>query len=516
MAGCSYQPVGETEISDFAAPTSLTHSAYFHQKVTWGSCGTDDQCAKISVPLDWTGQKKGTIELALLRHQATGTRLGAIVVDPGGPGGSGVDLVGGDLERAVTPEVAEHYDVIGFDPRGVGSSTAVECGGAKALDGLLYSPLPGAVGSYEWVTADIERSQKFARACRKGSGDLLDYIDTVPAAQDLEVVRVALDEKKLNYLGYSYGTYLGTVYAGLHPTRVGRFVFDAADDPWYNDGEIGQNGKSTGEAGGVPDFSNINEGVVDQARGFDGALHDFVAACLAGDPAATAGQPCPFEGSADVADATITAELAAASAKPLSGTDGRKLDGAGLATAITAALYDTKDWPELALMFRQVAAGNADQAFRLADGYNGRNGDGTYSSNLFEANLAIECLESGSVYDVSVDDGQLSELKHDAPILGPYFGYADLQCAGWGGPAAWPEPIRASGSGPILVVSTTQDPATPYNDGVALAHQLADGHLVSFHGDGHTAYDTGHGCVDGVVDAYLLHGTVPSADPQCQ
>lgn len=522
LVGCSHvpeigMPSGEAPIAAFALTAQIAHGHYFHQTLEWTSCddGSSDQCAELSAPVDWTGRDPGSIRLALLKHPATGTRLGSLIVNPGGPGESATELVGGALDHTVTTSVAEHFDVIGLDPRGVGASTAVNCGGPTAIDHLLYDHLPGAVGSAEWVSADLARSRDFAHACRQKTGALLDHIDTVSAAQDLELVRAALHETKLNYLGYSYGSYLGTVYAGLYPTRVGRFVLDGADDPWYEDGEIGKNGKEIDDGDGTDGTDGSADGIVDQARGFDGALSHYLDACLAADPAALGGAECPFTGSRHAAQSTIEGELASAATHPLAFDDGRFLDGAVLATAISQALYDPTQWPDLTKMFTQVAGGDPTEAFALADAYNGRNDDGSYDGNTFEANLAIDCLESGGDYDLIDDRAEFRELKHDAPVLGPYFGFADLQCAGWRGPAAWPDPIFARGAGPIVVISTTGDPATPYDEGVALAHQLASGHLISFHGDGHTAYDLGHACVDQAVDAYMVTGTAPVRDPQC-
>jgi pimeloyl-ACP methyl ester carboxylesterase len=525
LSGCAAfgraaAPEGEVPVAQLRVPAEPAGLLYFHQIPDWTDCtiegGDHDECTRIAAPLDWRDPFAGSVRIALVRHRATGPRLGSVVVDPGGPGGSGVDLVTGDVTQAVTPAVAKRYDVVGIDPRGVGASSAVDCGGTKALDDLLYGRLPGTIGSAAWVKADLARSKAFAAACRRHSGKLLDHIDTVSAAHDLELVRSLLGDPKLNYIGYSYGSYLGTVYAGLYPQHVGRFVFDGIDDPW--EGEDDSSGsEDSGDSSDSGDGADDAGSADDQAGGFDGALDAYLVACLAGKKDATGGtHPCPFTGTLTEAQDAVRAVLAAAASDPLPADDGRELTDQTLATGIIEAMYDAGEWPELSTMFRQLKRDDPTTAFRLADEYNSRGDDG-YGDNSSVALLAIQCLESGSGYDLKGDRSELRDLTREAPILGPYFAYGDLGCAGWQkDPAPWPEPIHAKGAGPILLVGTTDDPATPYSSALALRDQLADAHLVTYHGEGHTAYDLGHRCVDRAVERYLIHGTVPRHDPQCR
>lgn len=477
-----------------ATPAEL--AASFTQKIEWEDCGDGFDCASIAAPVDWSDEDSDAISLALIKHPATGTRHGTLVVDPGGPGGSGVDMVGSGVENAVTDSVARHFDVIGFDPRGVGNSTPVRCGGATELDRYLYGIPPGQIGSNEWIKASRSAAKRFASECAEHTGRLLENVDTTSVARDLDLIRADLGEKKLDYLGYSWGTYLGTLYAGLFPQHVGRFVFDGADDPW---------------------FQSSGGGDTDQAGGFDDALTTYLAACTAGEASAVGDGTCPFHFDAQTASGDVETMLATVQATPLAAKDGRRLGGFTLATAISEALYDTRSWPELTRAFAGVQKGDPKVAFELADEYNGRTDKGDYADNSTEVFDAVSCLESPGDDDVSSMRKDARALVDAAPVLGLYQAYSGILCAQWPtGVADFPAPVIAPGSGPILIVGTTGDPATPYADAVALSRQLANGHLLKYVGEGHTAYDLGHDCVDSRVDAFLLHGTIPAAAAACR
>jgi len=479
--------------------------ARYTNAIVWTPCDDDLSCAHIDAPLDWTDPASPAIQLALVEHRATGTRTGTLVVDPGGPGGSGVDMVAGDVRNAVTSTVAAHDDVIGIDPRGVGSSTAVQCGGPSALDDLLYPGVTGAVGSDAWVRGERAAAAAFARSCGRHTGELLAHVDTVSAARDLELVRRDLGVDRLDYLGYSYGTQLGSVFAGLYPHSVGRFVLDGAVDLWSDDSaDDGGDGAGTDDGG--------------QAAGFEQALRDWMRACIAGSAdAVAAGATCPYRGDVDSGMADVRTLLARVSSAPLEASDGRALDGGTLATAISAALYDEHDWPTLTVALTDATAGEPDHALALADQYNGRDEDGHYDGNSTEAFTAVQCRDFGGGGTVADMRRYADDLRKSAPTLGPYQAF-DFTCDQWAVPATsdWPDPPTAAGDGPVLVVGTTKDPATPYRDAQDLAELFPDGHLVTEQGEGHTAYDLGDDCVDDVVDAYLLHGKVPPHDPDCR
>lgn len=472
-------PTGET------APAGL--ESYYGQQLKWDDCGDGFQCTTAQAPLDYRAPSGDSIELALVRHPATGDRLGSLLVNPGGPGGSGYDLVKDSLDFAVSDKLQEHYDIIGFDPRGVARSTGVACYDPAQMDSYLYDITPGERGSDAWLAARTERATAFADACDSNTGALLDNVDTESAARDLDLLRATLGDSTLNYLGYSYGTYLGATYAGLFPTKAGRLVLDGAIDPAATNLDVN----------------------IEQAKGFENALRAYLADCLAG-------SDCPFDGSVDDSMATVKALLDSVDAAPIRGTDGRMLGGDTLVTAIIYPLYSQSGWPALSEMFDSVLAGSADQALSFADQYNGRDEDGNYADNSTEAFNAVNCMDYAYVSDAATMREQAQQLDAAAPVIGAYFGYGDVTCTTWPYTTrAERGPISAEGSPPIVVVGTTNDPATPYVWAQALASQLDDGRLVTFHGEGHTAYNKSNSCVNDAVDTFLIDGTAPTTDPMC-
>ena len=460
---------------------------FYTQVLEWERCGDDLGCATATAPLDWENPEAGEIELALVRHVATGDKVGSLLVNPGGPGGSGYEFIADSLDYAVGEPLKERFDVVGFDPRGVGRSSAVVCYDAAQMDDYLYGVEPAARGSDEWVEAVGAAAAEFGAACSEETGDLLAEVDTVSAARDLDLLRAILGDEQLNYLGYSYGTFLGATYAELYPDKVGRLVLDGAVDPSASDAEV-------------------NEA---QAVGFEEALRAYLEECLSG-------PDCPFDGSVDASIDEISRLIASVDASPLRGTDGRVVDADTLVTAIIYPLYSPESWPYLSEMLDSVMFGNADLALAFADGYYGRNEDGTYRDNSTEAFRAVNCLDYAYQADVAVMREKAASLAAVAPTFGPYFGYGDLSCVNWPyqGDRARAE-IHAEGAAPILVIGTTGDPATPYQWAVALAEQLDSGVLVSYDGEGHTAYNKSNQCVNDAVESYFIDGTVPASDPMC-
>jgi pimeloyl-ACP methyl ester carboxylesterase len=444
-------------------------------------------CSTAIAPLDWSDPSAGEIELALVRSPATGEKIGSLLVNPGGPGGSGVEYIAESIDYAVGPRVKERFDVVGFDPRGIGRSSAVRCLDAAAMDEFIYGIVPAERGSDEWIAEVTEGNREFGQACADETGDLLGNVDTVSAARDLDLLRAILGDDELNYLGYSYGTFLGATYAGLYPEKAGRLVLDGAIDPAASNQEV-----------------NIAQSV-----GFEDALRAYLEDCLAsGD--------CPFSGSVDDAADEVARLLASVEASPLRGSDGRMLGADALVTAIIYPLYSAETWPYLSDMFESVMFGEADTALAFADLYYGREQDGTYRDNSTEAFRAVNCLDFAYDDDPAKMRADAAELAEAAPIIGPYFGYGDIGCAQWPySSTAERGPIAAEGAPPIMVVGTTGDPATPYQWAEALADQLDSGFLVSYDGEGHTAYNKSNDCIDDAVEDFLIDGTVPAADPHC-
>ncbi|NEM90317.1 alpha/beta hydrolase [Galbitalea soli] len=524
--------VGDAAGSFEAAPASAISAEtqpFYTQKLHWNHCDSGLLCTTVSEPLDWFRPSGPRIDVALVKHPASGTRTGSLLVDPGGPGGSGTAMIEDSVLDAVDSTIARHFDVIGFDPRGVGASTPVTCYDSAGMDRYLYGILPGPIGSDRWIAADIARARAYSESCAENTGHLLAEVDSISVARDMDVIRAALGESRLNYLGYSYGSYLGTLYAGLFPTRVGRFVFDGAEDPWSGSSDDTPAGLSPFEGDeDMVDTQSLGSGQTpdvaarpahpdtSQAVGFENALRSFVSACTHSRRIATDGRRCAVHGTVDQGMGEIKALLGRVAAHPLRASDGRLLGDATLAVAITGALYTTDTWPDLNDALRAAARGRADAAFSLADDYNDRDESGRYEDQSTVAGHAVDCLEYGSEFNVIEMRQAAEQFVHDAPVLGIYEAYGDADCAYWPyGPSFFPTPIHAPTAGPILVVGTTRDPATPYEDAVALSRQLRSAHLVTFDGDGHTAYAKGNDCVDGAVDDYLLHGALPAADPHC-
>jgi len=474
-------PTGEKVAADLAP--------FYGQVLKWKSCaGGDFQCTTASAPLDWANPGTAKISLALIRKPATGTRLGSLLVNPGGPGASGYDFVKDSVSYAVDAKLQASYDIVGFDPRGVNKSSAVSCYDKPAqLDAYLFTIPSAPTYSDAWIAENEASAAAFGQACLKYTGDLLGFVDTNSAARDLDLLRATLGDKKLNYLGYSYGTLLGATFAELFPTKTGHLVLDGALDPATSDFDV----------------TKV------QAEGFESALTAYLKDCLTG-------KDCPFTGSVTGALARIRALLDSLDASPIRSSDGRELGSATMFTAIILPLYSKSSWKYLDTLFSSVEKGDADYAFKLADGYYERNANGTYNDNSTEAFIAINCLDYKSTSTDATMRAEAAELKKVAPTLGPQMSYGGTSCADWPYKSTRERgPIAAAGSAPIIVVGTTNDPATPYVWAKNLAAELQNGHLVTYTGEGHTAYNKSNSCVDDAVDDFFLHDTVPTEDPRC-
>ena len=495
LSGCLYSiiPEGaEPRPSTTNAPDTDGVSAdllpFYEQTLEWAPCdrgGAAFDCTYVTAPLDWENPGDGEIEISVVRHRAAGTPMGSLLTNPGGPGASGRDFILDSVDYAVSADLSENYDVIGFDPRGVGDSTAVRCFDAADMDAYLYDIPASPRGTAEWEAELTERNKTFADACEANSGGILPHITTIDSARDMDLIRAVLGDKQLNYLGYSYGTFLGATYADLYPDKAGRLVLDGAIDPAVSGIEVGTT----------------------QALGFESALRAYMQDCL------DSGS-CPFNGTLDEAMADLGALLASVDRTPLKNDDGRMLGADSLMTGIIAALYSADSWDYLTQALDGALQGDPYVAFVLADFYNARE-DGVYLDNSSEAFRAYNCMDYPVEDDESAQDAADAKIAEGAPTVAPY----------WSGPDScqvWPYPptgtrgeIHAEGAGPILVVGTTNDPATPYEWSVSLAEQLEEGVLITRVGEGHTGYNKGNICVDDAVDAYFLDDAVPDADLEC-
>jgi pimeloyl-ACP methyl ester carboxylesterase len=467
---------------------------YYEQVLAWSPCEDGAQCATATAPLDWSAPDAATdIQLALVRHTARGSGgpQGSLFVNPGGPGASGVDFVKASVDAAVSRDLQDAYDIVGWDPRGVGASTAVDCVDDAQLDSFLYGQTEAAPGTPEHDQELLRASKSFADSCAARSGPLLQFIDTQSTVHDLDMLRALVGDPELNYLGYSYGTSIGAHYAQDFPDHVGRMVLDGALDPSSSSFDV----------------------VRAQTAGFRTSFEAYMAACLAG-------RDCPFRGSVDDGVEMVATLLERLDASPLRARDGRELDGQVMHSAIDAALYSEQQWPALTTAFAEALRGESQTAFALADSYFGRSPDGTYQGNYYEAFLAIQCVDYPVERDPQVLTREAGELREAGGPLSDddttLDGEVDPLCGNWPYPARdVPAPVSAEGAAPIVVVGTTGDPATPYTWAESLAEQLSSGVLLTYEGEGHIAYDERDPCVVGAVDGYLLRGDPPASGTTC-
>ena len=484
LAGCGLLPGASEPVP---VPTPSTTSAppetladYYAQAPRWVNCGVAE-CATIEVPLDYDDPAGGRIELAITRVPATGERLGSLFINPGGPGGSAVAYAKA-ADSVIGPQLREHFDLVGVDPRGVGLSSPIECLTDDQLDELAaYEATPDSP-SEERALVALTRTP--AVGCAGNSPGLLAHVGTVDSARDLDIARAVVGDATLTYLGKSYGTLLGATYAELFPTRVGRMVLDGA----------------------LPGGLSAEEVSRGQAIAFDRVLAEFIADCLTQDD-------CPLSGDVDAAGAQLRAWLDDLDESPLA-AGGRELTGALASYAILTNLYvPDYDFPRLREALALALQDQAPSALLdLLDSRISRGPDGRYLDNSSEAFYAVTCLDRP--YEGTLDDVErlAAEWGTVAPTFGPGLAWGLLTCRDWPARAEQVRQTRGEGAPPILVVSTRGDSATPFAWGVQLAEDLASGRLLAYEGDGHTAYLNGSACVDDAVEAYLVAGELPSVD----
>ncbi len=482
LSGCS-TAIGTRELEP-GVDQSL--AKFYTQPIDWNACG-DFDCAKVLVPMDWSNPEGKTITISVIRHNATDA-VGNLLLNPGGPGASGVEFVRDQRESIGTTSLQSAYNFIGFDPRGTGDSSPVKCLEAKGLDKFLYSVSPYETGSAKDLAWSKVQIKTFVDGCKKNTGEVLEFLDTQSAARDMDVIRAYLEDDKLDFLGFSYGTMLGATYATLFPERVGRFVLDGAENPTVSDAQKSFN----------------------QLTGFELAMKNYVTDCLK-----TSG--CPLTGSVDHALDQLEAWLLHIEDNPLETSSGRELNIAGAITALILAMYSEDYWRYLTQALNEAKDGSGDTLLNLADFYNDRSDAGTYSSNMLEANIAISCLDSRQPSDMASMVAENERLLKAGRVFGRYWQFGALMCAGWPYPVVTPPAdYKASGSRTIVVVGTTGDPATPFGQAVSLAREvLENGFLITYEGEGHTAYGRSNSCVNDTVDEFFLTGKLPSSEPVC-
>ncbi|MFJ3620153.1 alpha/beta hydrolase [Streptomyces iakyrus] len=456
--------------------------------LSWGRCkataegpapSSDWQCATLKVPLDWSEPDGETIGLGLIRAKARGgDRVGSLLFNFGGPGASGVSMM--PSYAPTVSSLRERYDLVSWDPRGVGASEGVRCRGDKeiqAAESVDVSPdTPAEEKAY------FEDAADFGEGCRKNAGKLMAHVSTADSARDMDRIREVLGDPRLNYFGISYGTELGGTFAHLFPKKVGRMTLDAVVDPGAD---------TVGHA-------------ENQARGFQRALNGYLA---------STGQD-PEEGTRKIADL-----LRRIDARPLPvGTPGRKLTQTLAVTGILLPLYSKDSWPTLTSALDAAERGDGSELLALADRYNERDPSGRYGTTTHSQRV-ISCLDDRQRPTTAETKRLLPRFEKISPVFGTFLGW---DTAGWC--HDWPVPgqhdtpeVSAPGAAPVLVVGNTGDPATPYEGARRMADELGKGVgvMLTWRGEGHGAYGSGSDCVDSTVNAYLLDGTVPKDGKVC-
>ncbi|MEU7040399.1 alpha/beta hydrolase [Streptomyces varsoviensis] len=465
------------------------------QKLDWKSCpppsdsedastgrapGDAWECATLHAPLDYGRPKGDSIGIALIRAKATDPdrRIGSLLFNFGGPGGSGITTLPAFAEDY--KNLRTRYDLVSFDPRGVGRSDGVRCLGDKDLDAYYAADsTPDDAGERR---AFLDRVKKYAAACEKNSGKVLAHVGTSNAARDMDLMRQALGDDKLHYFGISYGTELGGVYAHLFPKKVGRALLDGVVDP----------------------TNDPVQSALGQAKGFQLALGNYLRACTA------SRDNCPTEDQ-------IKRLLDRLDERPVPAAEGRKLTQPLASGGIAQSLYSKDYWDYLTEGVEDAENGDGKILLALADSMNGRDKDGAYSSLQSSLN-AVTCADFKQRYSERDIEGKLGAFRAASPVFGDSMAWSLTQCTGWPASGEWQTPeVSAKGAAPMLVVGNTGDPATPYAGARKMARRLGPGVGVelTYKGEGHGAYNSGNACVKQAVDAYLLDGTVPKNGKVC-
>lgn len=465
-----------------------TLSDYYQQELNWDRCYENFDCTTLQVPIDYDEISTGTFDISVLRYNAQDPkrRIGSLIVNPGGPGASGVDYAY-NAEYIFDPDLTDRYDIVGFDPRGVNRSAPISCLTDAETDESYASD--SRVDSAAEFKKAIAESKDFIAQCLENTEHLTAY-STANAARDMDILREALGDEKLNYMGKSYGTYLGALYANLFPNNIGRVVLDGAVDPNISDLEMSKS----------------------QAIGFDLALKSFIEDCLAR-------KNCPLGGDVDQATTQLISIWQSAATTPLPldrGEGDKRLATESLLMIGTAsALYDSEEgWPELRRAIREALDGYGDTFLKLADQYSGRQPNGSYPNNEFESGPIIDCLDFADPRSVDQIRRDAAEISAAAPAFGPYLAYSGLLCKYFDVPVPFTVK-KVKTNAPVIIIGTTGDPATPYEWAKGLAQTLPNSRLLTYIGDGHTGQGRGNGCIDDAIDAFYLDGELPEQGLRC-
>jgi pimeloyl-ACP methyl ester carboxylesterase len=467
--------------------TSVPPPAPQPAAVTWAACPQDGSllCTKMQVPLDYSRPTGQQISIALIKVPAAkpNKRIGSMLVNPGGPGASGIGFAS-RARRLFGSKISDRFDVIGFDPRGVGQSTPIDCLTDRRMDNYLAAD-PTPDNAQERTALQVV-SKELATGCTTPVGkDALQFFGTLDVARDMDQIRKVVGEETISMMGFSYGTLLGATYAELFPKRVRAFVLD----------------------GGLDAQATSDDRVREQAKGFEAVLASYAKKCAKRSSCSGALRRNPL--------GVVDQVLASVETKPL--PVGSRSVGPGEAVlGIVRGLYSERNgWPILDKALIDAARGNGARLLAMADDYSNRNAKGRYDGVL-EANTAINCTDVGSSRDPAHYDRLAVELSTVSPRFGAAIAYGNLPCAYWPG-----EPLSsgwstvAKGSGPILVVGTTNDPATPYVWSQRMAEGLDNGVLLTNKSDSHTAYFSAGKCIRNAIEDYLVTVVAPPSGTTC-
>jgi pimeloyl-ACP methyl ester carboxylesterase len=467
-----------------ATPTTPTTPGPDSTRLDWKRCGSGFQCATLTVPVD-PSIPESTLDLAVIRARARDTdrRIGTLVINPGGPGVPAVQFLR-SVASTLPDDVQDRFDLVAFDPRGVGESDSIEC--LDSLDPVFDEDFEPA--SEAARAALIDEMTSLTQQCAARNGELLAHVSTADATRDLEQLRIALGERKLSFVGYSYGTFLGASYAQAYPNRVRAFVLDGPVDPSMSARAV----------------------TLGQARGFEHALDDFLADC-------SDDRGCAFHHGGDAARA-YDALRAQAGRSPLStdDPDGRGLNQTRFDAAVLQQLYLGRSaWTGLAEALAAAEDGDASILLAGADAFVGRTDEGG-DDHVLESFWAVTCLDGPVVAGVDAAAELEQQAIAIAPRMGAFIVNNSLPCSLWPVPPVAPVGrVTAPGAPPILVIGTTLDPATPLDQARALARSLERGRLLVADGEQHTSFNNGNACVDAIVTRYLVDRDLPRAGTRC-
>jgi len=485
LAGCGSSDTPNSATDNSAPSTSA--APFVPASFDWKACDdsastTAVQCSSLEVPYDYDNPSAGTFTLYVKLRPATdpSLRIGSMMVNPGGPGFGGSSLAD-DADYYFSSDLTDHFDIIAWDPRGTGKSTpAVNC-----VDGYdQYFGLDSPPDTPEEKQALVDASQAFNDECMANSGEILPYISTQASATDMNSIRQALGEDKISYFGFSYGSELGATWATMFPQTVRAAVLDGAVDPQATSAEEG----------------------MAQAKGFEGQLATFLAAC-------SKNKACEFYNGGK-SEAAFDALLLDLDAKPLVVSAERTPVTQGVAfTAVAQAMYSDYYWSQLEKALADAQQGDGAGLLKLYDDYYQRKDDGSYGNEL-EAFLAISCLDDPGATSIKAVDDAVPSFVAVAPRLGANFGYG-YSCALWPVKAAVKIEVTGKGAGPIVVIGTTGDPATPLASTRKMAAELEQGILLIVEANQHTGYGANE-CINTAVDSYLIDLTVPVSETTCK